>query len=134
MRRLLIIATVAVAGCIPAAADKSDPFDAEALGLSVGALEAKLLAEVAGHAFWKVPVSTAQVSDLVDKMRAEQDDAVFLIDDHFHVVLRYSADVETVADGRHIEVNRADYYGRPSRLRFLIKLKAKLDEEEFPAR
>jgi hypothetical protein len=71
MRHLFIIALVAVVGRMPAPAGKPDSFDAEALGLSVDAQEVKLLGEVAGHSFWKVPVSTAPVSDLVDKMRTE---------------------------------------------------------------
>jgi hypothetical protein len=134
MRRLLIIAAVAVVGCMPAPADKPGPFDAEEPGLSTDALEAKRLEEVADHVFWKVPVSTAQVSDLVDEMRAEQDDAQFLIDDHFHVLLRHGADAQSAANGRHIEMNMTDYYRRPSRVRLLVKLKAKQDEEESRAR
>jgi hypothetical protein len=134
MRRLLIIALIVVAGCAPAPSAKPDSIDAEALGMSIDAQEVKLLADVAGHAFWKVPVTTAQVSDLVDKMRAEQDDAFFLIDDHFNVALRHGADAQSAANGRHIEVNMADYFGRPSRVILLIKLKKKLDKEVSRAR
>jgi hypothetical protein len=134
MRRLLIIAVICVAGCTPAPADKPGPFDAEELSMSIDGQEKMLLGELPRHAFWKVPVTTAQVSDLVDKMHAEQDDAVFLIDDHFHVILRHGGDAQTAANRRHIEVNMADYHARPSRVWLLIKVKAKLDAEEYSAR
>ena len=67
-------------------------------------------------------------------MRAEWGEAVFHIDDHFQIVVQHGADVQTPVDGRHVAIQLPDYDTRLTRLRLLVKLKAKLDAEEFPGR
>jgi hypothetical protein len=134
MRCFLIIAMVPFAGCAPAPSDKPGPFSAEELGMSVGDQEAKLLTEVAAYAFWQVPVTESQASDLVDKMRAEYGEALFLIDDQCRVSLRRGTVATVPSIDRRVEANMADYHARPSRVRLLMKLKTELERQELLTR
>lgn len=127
MRRLLIIALAAVVGCTPPPSAKLQPFDADELGLPFDAMEAKLTENVAAHSFWRVPVTPVEVSDLLEKMRADGGDGVFVIDDHFNVAVRHGGDVQGAVSERCIEINMPDYDARPIRVRLLMKLKGKLD-------
>lgn len=134
---VIVLASVAVTS--KASQHRTGPVAARSATAQVAPdAESALLAEVAGHSFWRVRPTAGRLLHVVDTIRSQPANTLAYIDDAGGLELShtYRADGERQHPGfrpstRHVMIDLATFEARPSRLDILQLLPGKLDRADF---